>query len=118
MSRMIPGGDIVPVNVPRMGRLKQVYKITYPNGLIYVGMDLTGAINYFGSPSQKTKKRINADLAACRMDITVRKELLWESETATDEEVRMIGIRVIRETGANNPAVGYNLTPAVDGGLR
>ena len=34
-----------------MGRNKQVYKITYPNGKIYVGMDLTGAISYFGSPS-------------------------------------------------------------------
>jgi hypothetical protein len=34
-----------------MARLKQVYKITYPNGKIYVGMDVTGAISYFGSPS-------------------------------------------------------------------
>jgi hypothetical protein len=30
---------------------KQVYKVTYPNGKIYVGMDLTGTISYFGSPS-------------------------------------------------------------------
>ena len=27
-----------------MGRRKQVYKITYPNGKIYVGMDLTGIL--------------------------------------------------------------------------
>ena len=40
------GADSIPV----VGRLKQVYKITYPNGMIYVGMDLTGAITYFGSP--------------------------------------------------------------------
>ena len=33
---------------------KQVYKITYSNGKIYVGMDLTGAISYFGSPAAKT----------------------------------------------------------------
>ena len=32
-------------------RRKQVYKITYPNGKIYVGMDLTGTMLYFGSPS-------------------------------------------------------------------
>jgi hypothetical protein len=32
------------------GHNKQVYKITYPNGKIYVGMDLTGAVLYFGSP--------------------------------------------------------------------
>ena len=30
-------------------RMKVVYKITYPNGKIYVGQDLTGSINYFGS---------------------------------------------------------------------
>ncbi|WP_193561258.1 hypothetical protein [Mycolicibacterium hodleri] len=36
-----------------MARLKQVYRITYPNGKIYVGMDVTGAITYFGSPSNK-----------------------------------------------------------------
>jgi hypothetical protein len=26
------------------GRNKQVYKITYPSGKIYVGMDLTGSV--------------------------------------------------------------------------
>ena len=34
-------------------RLQQVYKITYPNGMIYVGMDLTGAITYFGAPATR-----------------------------------------------------------------
>lgn len=99
-----------------MSRRKQVYKITYPNGKIYVGMDLIGNCSYFGSPSQRAKERINEELAECRMDITVRKEILWESETATDEEARMVEIRFIRETGANNPAVGYNLTPRWNGG--
>ncbi len=47
-----------------MARRKQVYKITYPNGMIYVGLDLTGAISYFGSPS--AKERIAADLAEHR----------------------------------------------------
>lgn len=28
-----------------------VYGIAYPNGNIYVGMELTGSINYFGNPS-------------------------------------------------------------------
>jgi len=38
---------------------KQVYKITYPNGKIYVGSDLAGAISYFGSPT--AKQLIEAD---------------------------------------------------------
>ena len=74
---------------------KQVYKITYPNGKIYVGMDLTGAISYFGSPS--AKERIAADLAEHRLDLTARKEILWESETATDAEVRAMEVKLIRE---------------------
>jgi hypothetical protein len=90
---------------------KQIYKITYPNGKIYVGMDLTGTITYFGSPSASAKERIAADLAGHRFDLSVRKEILWESETATDAEVRARERNFIRETGANNPAVGYNLTP-------
>jgi len=32
-------------------RWKVVYKITYPNGKIYVGQDVTDCINYFGSAS-------------------------------------------------------------------
>jgi hypothetical protein len=31
--------------------MKVIYKITYPNGKIYVGKDLTDSINYFGSAS-------------------------------------------------------------------
>jgi hypothetical protein len=29
--------------------MKVIYKITYPNGKIYIGQDLTDSINYFGS---------------------------------------------------------------------
>ena len=95
-------------------RRKQVYKITYPNGKIYVGMDLTGAINYFGSPSAKA--RIAADLAEHRLDLTARKEILWESETATDAEVRAMERHFIRETGASQTfdnSSGGRVSPAV-----
>lgn len=92
-------------------RRKQVYKITYPNGKIYVGMDLIGSVSYFGSPSRKAKDRISADLTEYRLDLTVRKEILWESETATDAEVRAKEIEFIVATGANKPEIGYNMTP-------
>ena len=94
-----------------MARRKQVYRITYPNGKIYVGMDLTGSMLYFGSPSAAA--RIASDHAVNRLDLTftLRKEILWESETATDAEVRAMEIKMIRELGANNPEIGYNLTP-------
>jgi putative N-acetylmannosamine-6-phosphate epimerase len=62
-----------------------IYKITYPNGKIYVGKDLTDSINYFGNAS--------SDLIAKdftqeqRQNVTIRKEILWESETASASKV-------------------------------
>lgn len=52
-----------------------------------------------------------ADLVEHRLDLTARKQILWESETATDAEVRAMEIKLIRELRANDPAIGYNLTP-------
>ena len=86
-----------------------MYKFTYPNRKIYVGSDLTGAISYFGSPS--AKRQIEADHIDQRLDMTVRKEILWESETAIKAEVLAMERKLTVETGANNPAIGYNLTP-------
>ncbi|WP_166906251.1 GIY-YIG nuclease family protein [Mycobacterium sp. DL440] len=98
-------------------RRKQVYKITYPNGKIYVGMDLTGMQLYMGSPSAHERIVADLDLDRLRFDLTLRKEILWESESATDADVRAKEIELIRETGANNPRIGYNLTPRWAGGL-
>ena len=94
-----------------VARRKQVYKITYPNGKIYVGMDLTGTLLYFGSPSAQEKIAADLVLDGHRLELTLRKEILWESETATDPEVRAVERRLICETGANNPAIGNNLSP-------
>jgi hypothetical protein len=57
-----------------MPRRKQVYKITHPNGKIYFGMDLTGSLTYFGSPS--AIERIETDLAAHLLDLRLRKQIL------------------------------------------
>jgi hypothetical protein len=86
--------------------MKTVYKITYPNGKIYVGQDLEGSISYFGSPNSAlvagdfTKEQ--------RRDFTARKEILWESETAANEEVDAKEIEFILALRSNDPAIGYN----------
>lgn len=92
-----------------MARPKVVYKITYPNGKIYVGMDLTGTALYFGSPN---KHEIADDLGpeVCR-DLTVRKQVLWESLTASDADVRAMEVKLILELRSNDPAIGYNRWP-------
>jgi len=89
--------------------VKQVSKISYPNGKIDVGMDRTGSLTYFGSPSAKA--RIAADLGGQIKGYTARKQVLWGSETAVDAEVREVERTMIVETGANNPEIGDNLTP-------
>ena len=58
--------------------MKVIYKITYPNGKIYIGKDLTDTIDYFGSPNSKL---IEIDFTReQRKDFTIRKEIIFESE--------------------------------------
>jgi hypothetical protein len=91
-------------------RRRQVYKITYPIGMIYVGSDDTGStFTYFGSPS--ATERIAADLAPWRDDLVVRKDILWESDTESKADMLKNERERIVELGANDPAVAYNLTP-------
>lgn len=86
-----------------------IYKITYPNGKIYIGKDLTNTTNYFGSANSKL---IELDFSVEEMrDFTVRKEVIWWSDTATDIEVNLEEVKLIRQFQANNPEIGYNRWP-------
>ena len=89
--------------------MKVVYKITYPNGKIYVGRDLTGTLNYFGSASSKLVEQDFTEDQ--RRDFTIRKQILWESATATDADVSRVEVDFIRQLRSNDPAVGYNRWP-------
>lgn len=86
-----------------------IYKITYPNGKIYIGQDVTDSINYFGSASSEL---ISNDFSREQRRIfTITKELLWESETASTQEVNEMELKFIRECNSNDPAIGYNQWP-------
>ncbi len=89
--------------------MKWVYKITYPNGKIYIGKDLTGSINYFGSADSSFIKN-DFTPEQCR-DFTIRREILYESETASDSEINKKEIELINLFKSNNPAIGYNQWP-------
>lgn len=92
--------------------MKQVYKITYPTNKIYIGKDLYGSFRYFGSPDAKI---INEDFEKLpkeiRLDYTVRKEILWESESATEKELSQKEVEFILKFESNNPKIGYNRWP-------
>ena len=89
--------------------MKIIYKITYPNGKIYIGKELTNSINYFVSAnSEMIEKDFQVDQ---RKDFTIRREILWESETASDSEVSFKEIEYIRLFRSNEPTIGYNRWP-------
>lgn len=93
--------------------MKVIYKITYPNGKIYIGQDLTDSINYFGSANSKL---IEKDFTReQRRDFVIRKEILWESETAANQEVNSKEIEYILLFRSNDPSIGYNQRPKFNG---
>ena len=66
-------------------RTSVIYKVTYPNGKIYVGQDRTNSLTYFGSPKAAL---VAVDFTPeQRQQFTVTKEILWSSDTATPSEV-------------------------------
>jgi hypothetical protein len=90
-------------------RVATIYKITYPNGKIYIGQDRTNDINYFGSADSRT---IAADFTRIqRRDLTIRKEILVTLRDVTIREVNRREREYIRRLRANDPAIGYNRCP-------
>jgi hypothetical protein len=86
-----------------------VYKITYPNGKIYIGQDRTDSINYFGSADSDF---IAADFTREeRRSFTITRDILWESEKASQSEVTQKEIEFIKLLRSNDPAIGYNQWP-------
>jgi hypothetical protein len=92
--------------------MKQIYKITYPTGKIYIGKDSVGSHRYFGSPDINI---INIDFdnlpKEIKLDYTVRKQILWESESASEKELSEKEVEFIRQFQSNNPEIGYNQWP-------
>jgi hypothetical protein len=86
-----------------------VYKVTFPNGKIYVGKDIgTGGhtIRYFGYWNNAL---VEQDFSKEQlMKWTLTREILFESS-----DKQLISIKegeFIRALKSNDPAFGYNLT--------
>ncbi len=78
-----------------------------------MGQDRTDTLNYFRSADSATIQRHSTPEE--RRDLTVRKELLWESACATHSEVNhQVEVAPIRELRSNEPAIGMQppLAPA------
>jgi hypothetical protein len=57
-------------------------------------------------PPSRAISRVNSGASS-----VIRREILWESETASDAAVYAKEIELIRAHRANDPAVGYNRWP-------
>lgn len=92
--------------------MKQIYKISYPTGKIYIGKDSIGSHRYFGSPNMEL---VNSDFEQLpkekRLDYSIRKQILWESEDATEKELSEKEVEFIRKHNSNDPKIGYNQWP-------
>lgn len=89
--------------------MRIIYKITYPNGKIYIGKHTNDNINYFGSADPEL---IEKDFTKeQKRDFTVRKQILWASETVTDDELHKKEIEYIISNRSNDPVIGYNRSP-------
>ncbi|WP_434716351.1 GIY-YIG nuclease family protein [Paraburkholderia sp. A3RO-2L] len=86
-----------------------VYKITFPNGKIYVGKDDGGtghSLRYFGSWSNAL---VAMEFSKQELqDFTLRKEILFESDSK--EEVRRMESEMILALRSSDPEIGYNQT--------
>lgn len=89
--------------------MKWIYKITYPNGKIYVGKDLTGSYGYFGSVKSETIQEDFSFEEIKTMEIS--REIVWYSENASDKDVNKKEVELIRQYDSNNPEIGYNRWP-------
>ena len=86
-----------------------VYKITYPNGKIYIGQDRTDSASYFGSANSDSLKK---DFTPEELrDFTARKQILWESDTANRSVINQKEKELIRLNRSNDPDIGYNRWP-------
>lgn len=86
--------------------MKQIFKITFPNNKIFIGKDLTGTLTYFGDFDHQSVKNDYKNVKIPHF--TLKKEILWESETASDAEVGKREAAYIRIFDSANPKIGYN----------
>lgn len=89
--------------------MPSIYKITYPNGKIYIGQDSTDSVNYFGSASSDL---IEKDLTHEQLvKLTITKEILWYVESVDSVALNAKETEWILKLESNNPSIGYNRRP-------
>lgn len=87
-----------------------IYKITFPNGKIYIGKDIGGkghSLRYFGSWDNAVVAKDFTKEEFTKFSLT--KEILFES--SDKNEVSKMEADFIRQHRATDPQIGYNQWP-------
>lgn len=87
-----------------------VYKLTFPNGKIYIGKDIgsTGhSLRYFGSWKNAIVEKDFSDSEL--RDFSIRKEIRFESKDKN--KVSEKEVEFIISLKSNAPSIGYNQSP-------
>lgn len=92
-----------------------VFKITFPNGKIYVGSDTATTacldfFKYFGSP-QKARNEMLAEMneyITGAVAYVLKKEILHSKENVTVGEILQVEQQYIRALNTKDPSIGYN----------
>ena len=86
-----------------------VYKITFPNGKLYIGKDIGSgghSLRYFGSWSNEA---VEADFTRDQLlSFAITKDILFES--SSKDEVSKMESYFILHYRSNDPQFGYNRT--------
>ena len=100
-----PYGQLMS-SVCKRQHMNVIYRITYPNGKIFIGQSRTNSINYFGSAPDELIAKDFTDEE--RQHFTITRDILWESSNASQSEVTRKEIEFIKLLRSNDPAIGYN----------
>ena len=91
-----------------------VYKITFINGKIYIGQNTERNLK-FGDPfyvGSFNREYVYQDLMNSGWDGSsfpvISKEILWQSDNTTINEVTKKEIEYIKQYKSTNPQIGYN----------
>ncbi len=107
MNEGRPVGALIVMAVAMRKLRYVIYKITFPNGKIYVGKDIGEpghSLRYFGSWNNEA---VEADFTVEELrGFVIRKDILFESEDKSLVSQREGEfIRLLR---SNEPEIGYN----------
>jgi hypothetical protein len=89
--------------------VKIIYKITYPNGRFTSAKMSPTALTISAARIVSLSRQISRERRG--VIFSIRREILWESETATAAEVKAEEFRLIRHYRSNDPRIGYNRSP-------